>query len=174
MVLNILGSGDMNTDDCGEVDEKVLHVTACGRRIKLHTIWCGRILIRIRLSLHESTIEPVYGNVCQHDLFQAVIDGRVGSYALRYEAHGTEFQKRIWNAACRVPYGATVSYGRLTHMAGCGSPQAAGQALKANPLPVIIPCHRVVGARGELTGFSSGIEIKKILLEHEYENSSSK
>lgn len=152
--------------------EEVLYVVARGRRIRLDTTWRGKVLVRIRLSFQESTQVPLSCISC--DLFQAIIDGRIGRIPLRYQAGGTAFQKKIWNAACLIPYGATASYGQIVRMVGCGSPRAAGQALKANPLPIIIPCHRIVGAGGELTGFSSGVEIKKILLEQEYENSSSK
>lgn len=163
----------MSTDDGGGIHEEILHVTACGRWIRLDTTLCGKVLIRIRLSLQAGAVEPVSGNVCMCDIFQAIIDGRMGHGTVRHQACGTDFQEKIWNAVCLVPYGRTASYGQIVRMAGCGSPRAVGQALKANPLPLLIPCHRVVGASGGLTGFSSGVEIKKILLEHEYENSSS-
>ena len=105
-------------------------------------------------------------------IFQAILDGRDLPDSVEYRADGTEFQKKVWEAAGRVPYGFTATYGDIARTIGCGSPRAAGQALKANPIPILIPCHRIVGAGGRLTGFSSGIEIKRLLLRHEHENSS--
>ncbi|GAB4312312.1 methylated-DNA--[protein]-cysteine S-methyltransferase [Pseudothermotoga sp.] len=78
---------------------------------------------------------------------------------------GTEFQKKVWNELRKIPYGKTVSYGELARKLDT-SPRAIGQALKANPLPVYFPCHRVV-AKGSIGGFSGGLEWKKMLLELE-------
>ena len=80
----------------------------------------------------------------------------------------TDFQKEVYQAACRIPYGQTASYGEIA--AKIGKPKAAravGQALGANPIPILIPCHRVLAAGGGLGGFSGGIETKKKLLEME-------
>jgi O-6-methylguanine DNA methyltransferase len=81
---------------------------------------------------------------------------------------GTTFYVRVWQELRRIPYGETVSYQRLARF--LGKPQAAravGQACGANPLPLIIPCHRVIAANGSLGGFSSGLHRKRWLLEHE-------
>ena len=84
-----------------------------------------------------------------------------------FKAKGTAFQKRVWDATCRIPFGRLKSYSEITSEVGCRSPRAVGQALKSNPLPIIIPCHRVVGKRGGLVGFSCGLEIKAFLLQFE-------
>ena len=77
---------------------------------------------------------------------------------------GTAFQQRVWQALLTIPYGKTVSYGELARMVSCKSAQAVGQAVGANPIALIIPCHRVIAAHGQLGGYEYGIEIKKQLL----------
>ena len=86
---------------------------------------------------------------------------------------GTPFREVIWKLLLEIPYGQTVSYGELAKEAARNlgktrlSAQAVGQAVGANPIPIIIPCHRVVGANGSLTGYAGGIHYKKYLLELE-------
>ena len=77
---------------------------------------------------------------------------------------GTAFQQRVWRELVRVPFGDTVSYGALARAAGCGSPRAVGQAVHNNPIAILIPCHRVIGANGSLTGFAGGLDTKRRLL----------
>ncbi|MEN8614939.1 methylated-DNA--[protein]-cysteine S-methyltransferase [Dehalogenimonas sp. THU2] len=80
----------------------------------------------------------------------------------------TEFQQDVYEAACRIPFGETKSYGELAKDIGKpGAARAVGQALGANPLPILIPCHRVVAADGGLGGFTGGVSAKKKLLEME-------
>lgn len=77
----------------------------------------------------------------------------------------TAFQRRVWTACQEIPYGRVTSYGQLAaRIAFSRAARAVGQALAKNPLPLLIPCHRVVGCRGDLTGFSAGMEWKKRLL----------
>ena len=80
---------------------------------------------------------------------------------------GTAFQQRVWTALLTIPYGETLSYGELARMVGCKSAQAVGQAVGANPIALLIPCHRVVGANGTLGGYAYGLNRKKQLLELE-------
>ena len=77
---------------------------------------------------------------------------------------GTAFQKRVWTTLLTIPYGKTVSYGEIARMVGCKSAQAVGQAVGANPIALIIPCHRIIAAQSQLGGYEYGIEIKKQLL----------
>ena len=77
---------------------------------------------------------------------------------------GTAFQQRVWRELVRMPFGDTVSYGALAKAAGCGSPRAVGQAVHYNPIAILIPCHRVIGADGSLTGFAGGLDTKRRLL----------
>jgi methylated-DNA-[protein]-cysteine S-methyltransferase len=80
----------------------------------------------------------------------------------------TPFQQRVWEATRRIPYGETRTYGQIAREAGSpGAARAVGQALGENPLPILVPCHRVIGSDGGLTGFGGGLEMKQRLLELE-------
>lgn len=78
--------------------------------------------------------------------------------------HGTDFQLRVWHELTSIPYGHTTTYGELAQHIGCRSPQAVGGAVGRNPISIIIPCHRVVGACGSPTGYAWGIDRKLYLL----------
>jgi len=81
---------------------------------------------------------------------------------------GTTFQKTIWQALIDIPFGETVSYGALADAIGQPkSSRAVGAANGANPISIVAPCHRVIGADGSLTGFGGGLDIKRFLLDHE-------
>lgn len=80
---------------------------------------------------------------------------------------GTNFQKRIWAALSDIPYGQVITYGALAQSLGVRSAQAVGGAVGRNPISLILPCHRVVGANGQLTGYAGGLERKKWLLDWE-------
>ncbi len=83
-------------------------------------------------------------------------------------AEGTGFQRKVWNALCEIPYGETISYGELARRIGQPSAaRAVGLANGSNPLPIVVPCHRVIGADGSLSVFGGGIERKRWLLAHE-------
>ncbi|MEQ9809387.1 methylated-DNA--[protein]-cysteine S-methyltransferase [Streptococcus jiangjianxini] len=86
---------------------------------------------------------------------------------LRLAPHGTAFQHRVWSALAAIPYGQTTTYGKLATDLNCKSAQAIGSAVGKNPLSIIVPCHRVLGADGRLTGYAGGIERKAMLLELE-------
>ena len=85
----------------------------------------------------------------------------------RLNPQGTAFQKRVWTALLTIPYGETLSYGEIAQMVGCRSAQAVGQAVGRNPIALIIPCHRLIAANGQLGGYAYGTEIKKRLRELE-------
>ena len=83
---------------------------------------------------------------------------------------GTEFQKQVWNILLTIPYGKTLSYGQIARqLSPSMSAQAVGGAVGRNPISIIIPCHRCVGAKGQLTGYAGGLEAKNWLLRHEEE-----
>ncbi len=86
----------------------------------------------------------------------------------KVEPEATEYQRRVWSVVASIPCGETRSYSWVAERAG-GSPRAVGQALARNPFPLIIPCHRVVGKDGSLTGYAGGLELKRRLLEMERE-----
>ena len=84
------------------------------------------------------------------------------------ELNGTPFQKKVWQALRRIPCGATISYGELARRIGVAAAvRAVGAANGANPVAVIVPCHRVIGSNGSLTGYGGGLERKQWLLAHE-------
>jgi methylated-DNA-[protein]-cysteine S-methyltransferase len=100
---------------------------------------------------------------------EAYFEGELLDFDLPLELHGTEFQRRCWLALGSIPYGQTVSYGEQARRLGLGSERAraVGAANGQNPLPIVLPCHRVIGADGSLTGFGGGLHVKRFLLEHE-------
>lgn len=98
----------------------------------------------------------------------AYFAGELSSFDVRLAAAGSAFQERIWSALREIPYGQTVSYGELASEIGeHGSARAAGTACGRNPIAIVVPCHRVVGANGSLTGYAGGVERKRALLAHE-------
>jgi methylated-DNA-[protein]-cysteine S-methyltransferase len=89
-------------------------------------------------------------------------------FDLKLSLCGTDFQKRTWHTLARIPYGTTWSYSELATK--IGSPKAVravGSANGRNPIPIVLPCHRVIGSNGTLTGFGGGLPVKQWLLEHE-------
>ena len=81
---------------------------------------------------------------------------------------GTAFQQRVWGALREIPYGAIVSYGQLAERIGRpGAARAVGHANGRNPIPIVVPCHRVIGSNGALTGYGGGLEAKRFLLDFE-------
>ncbi len=83
---------------------------------------------------------------------------------------GTPFQQRVWKELLTIPYGQTITYGELARRIGCRSAQAIGGAVGRNPISIIVPCHRVVGTNGSLTGYAGGLDRKRALLELEQKN----
>ena len=97
---------------------------------------------------------------------QAYYDGRQVDFDDKLDiTGGTDFQRSVWEATRMIPYGETRSYGWIAEQIGQPkASRAVGQALKSNPLPIIIPCHRVIASDGRLGGFGGGVEMKKFLL----------
>jgi methylated-DNA-[protein]-cysteine S-methyltransferase len=96
--------------------------------------------------------------------------GERTSFDLPLAFEGTPFQKRVWRALTEIPYGATMSYGELARRIGEAEwpgARAVGAANGQNPIAIVVPCHRVIGADGSLTGFGGGLPRKEWLLEHE-------
>ena len=104
----------------------------------------------------------------QPSLFPLLPAGRRLSHGTPARTDGAAFERRVWDQLRAIPYGATTSYGQLARRLGDPhATRAVGAANGKNPIPIIVPCHRVVGARGELTGFGGGLDRKRWLLEHE-------
>jgi len=111
---------------------------------------------------HSQLSDTVYEQICEY------MAGRRKSFDFPYELKGTEFQKRVWEELCNIPYGETRTYKQIAEAVGNPkSSRAVGAANGKNPIWIVIPCHRVIGADGSLTGYAGGLELKKALLELE-------
>lgn len=128
----------------------------------------------------EHTLEPVMqsrGAVAVHDptavehiaaQLREYFAGERTSFELELAPEGTDFQKRVWKALEDIPYGETRSYGQLAAAIGSpGAARAVGLANGRNPIGIVVPCHRVIGADGSLTGYGGGLDRKQVLLELE-------
>ena len=134
----------------------------------------GRDSVLTGLSFEKAHEECVPGN---YDAVKCWLDdyfrGIPREICFPMELSGTPFQQQIWDLLLKIPYGKTVTYGQLAKQAAgiLGkekiSAQAVGQAVGRNPIAIVIPCHRVVGAGGKLTGYAYGIEKKQWLLDRE-------
>jgi len=99
---------------------------------------------------------------------KAYLAGELRSFSLQLEPEGTQFMQNVWKALAAIPYGSTVSYKDIA--VAVGNPKASravGMANNRNPIPIVIPCHRVIGASGALVGYGGGLDIKIKLLEIE-------
>jgi len=108
------------------------------------------------------------------DQITEYLEGRRREFDLPLDVHGTDFQRQVWAAVSAIPYGETRSYIEIAQ--AIGQPRAAhavGAANRANPLPLVVPCHRVIGADGSLTGYGGGLDLKRKLLEMEKRDSKS-
>jgi methylated-DNA-[protein]-cysteine S-methyltransferase len=109
-----------------------------------------------------SRVEPFMHTIAQ---LEAYFAGQLQQFDLPLAPEGTLFQRSVWQQLRAIPYGETISYGELARR--IGNPRASravGLANGANPLPIVVPCHRVIGADGSLTGFGGGLPIKRQLL----------
>ena len=135
----------------------------------------GTALTRIRLPEEDWTADPEVNRVRKPELFReaatqlgAYFRGERKDFDLELNPRGTVFQKKVWALLCEIPRGQTITYGELA--ARAGNPKASravGAANGKNPLPIVIPCHRVIGSGGKLTGYAGGLKAKKTLLEIE-------
>lgn len=100
---------------------------------------------------------------------QGYFDRTLTTFDLPLAPEGTEFQQRVWARLLEISYGETASYGEIAHRLGMtnAASRAVGLANGRNPIPIVIPCHRVIGANGSLTGYAGGVERKQILLDIE-------
>jgi methylated-DNA-[protein]-cysteine S-methyltransferase len=92
--------------------------------------------------------------------------GERTAFDLELSQHGTDFELRVWNTLRTIPYGQTITYGELAREVGSVA-RAVGRANGRNKISIIVPCHRVIGADGSLTGYAGGLDAKRSLLEHE-------
>jgi len=126
---------------------------------------------------HPHEIDPAWErgpgalHEARHQL-KAYFDGRLTEFDLPLAPQGTEFQQQVWLELLRIPYGSTATYGEIARR--IGDPQAmraVGAANGQNPLAIVVPCHRVVGSDGSLTGYGGGLGVKRYLLDLEQRHS---
>jgi methylated-DNA-[protein]-cysteine S-methyltransferase len=102
------------------------------------------------------------------DQLEAYFTGELIEFDLQLDLGGSEFQRRVWNALLTIPYGETRSYGYIANQIGAnGAARAVGLANGRNPIAIVVPCHRVIGSAGSLTGYGGGLDRKRTLLQME-------
>lgn len=130
----------------------------------------GLRLIQFKTSKHaqppgedwEENARPLKDVIRQ---LRAYFAGKLEEFDLPLAPDGTDFQQKVWRRLCDIPYGETISYGQLAQRIGNpNASRAVGLANGSNPIPIIIPCHRVIGSNGKLTGYGGGLPIKEKLL----------
>ncbi|WP_296701574.1 methylated-DNA--[protein]-cysteine S-methyltransferase [Algoriphagus sp.] len=137
----------------------------------------GNILIKleddklIQLQFTEDPVneEPLKGMVAEvKNQLEEYFSGKRKVFDLTLELNGTDFQKSVWEAVNEIPFGQTTTYMKLSQKLGNPAAiRAVGAAIGANPILVILPCHRIIGTNGQLTGYAGGLERKQALLEIE-------
>jgi methylated-DNA-[protein]-cysteine S-methyltransferase len=130
----------------------------------------GNSVVGIRVAGDVVTPEPPCGDFARSvsEEINGYFAGRVREFSFPTAVECTPFQRKVWNVLRSIPYGCTMTYGEVA--SSIGSPaatRAVGNACNCNPLLLAVPCHRVVGAGGKLTGFAAGLERKRFLLELE-------
>jgi methylated-DNA-[protein]-cysteine S-methyltransferase len=102
------------------------------------------------------------------DQLRAYFEGELHEFELPLRMKGTDFQRRVWKELMNIPFGMTISYAEQARRIGRpGAARAVGAANGRNPISIVVPCHRVIGANGTLTGYGGGLDRKQWLLEHE-------
>lgn len=133
----------------------------------------GRGSVLTNLRMVDQTYEPnrtgwspnprAFGEAVEQ--LAAYFAGDRTDFDLEFDLHGSEFQRRVWQALLTIPYGETRSYGQIAAQIGAiGSARAVGLANGHNPIAIVVPCHRVIGANGNLTGYGGGLDRKRTLL----------
>lgn len=153
----------------------MIHYRTIESPIGLLTL-AGRDSVLTNLRMVNQTYEPSRAGWTPNDgVFADAVDqlnayfaGELTDFDIELDMRGTEFQQRVWKALLTIPYGETRSYGEIAEQVGApGSARAVGLANGRNPIAIIVPCHRVIGASGSLTGYGGGLDRKKTLLELE-------
>jgi methylated-DNA-[protein]-cysteine S-methyltransferase len=133
-----------------------------GRLLRFHLRAKGAENVDPLAERNERALAPVQRQVTQYDA------GKRRDFEFERAADGPEFHKLVWEALMEIPFGETTSYGAIARRVGqAGAARAVGVANGANPIALIVPCHRVIGSDGSLTGYGGGLPLKRALLEHE-------
>lgn len=121
----------------------------------------------INKDVHQEVLDQNETDLLKESIKQLeeYFDGKRKTFDLPIAPQGTEFQKKVWNALKEIPFGETRSYGEIAKVIGNEkAARAVGMANNKNPIMIIIPCHRVIGANGKLVGYAGGIDVKERLL----------
>ncbi|HVN83571.1 MAG TPA: methylated-DNA--[protein]-cysteine S-methyltransferase [Candidatus Binatia bacterium] len=154
-----------------ETPHGTMHVATSARgvcRIELPVARAARRFERwLRTAGRETVnVSPLLARTLRE--LQAYFAGGLRRFTVPLDLAGTEFQQRVWRTVASVPFGSTTSYGAVARAIGePGKARAVGAANGANPVPIIVPCHRIIGADGSLTGYGGGLPLKLWLLRHE-------
>jgi methylated-DNA-[protein]-cysteine S-methyltransferase len=154
----------------------MIHYRTIDSPIGLLTL-AGQDSVLTHLRMVDQTYEPSRaGWTPNHEAFAGAVDqlnayfaGELTEFDVALDLRGTEFQRRVWNALLEIPFGETRTYGEIAAEIGAvpGAARAVGLANGHNPISIIVPCHRVIGANGQLTGYGGGLDRKQTLLELE-------
>lgn len=128
----------------------------------------GKVILVGIVSKQDEQNQPTALSAEVYRQLQEYFAGKRTVFTVPYALNGTSFQQAVWTQIAKIPYGQTVTYKDIAQ--AIDKPrafQATGRAVGANPLAILIPCHRVVGSNGELTGYAFGLEMKKSLLDLE-------
>ncbi len=130
----------------------------------------GKVILVGIVSKQDEPNQPTALSAEVYRQLQEYFAGKRTVFTVPYALNGTSFQQAVWTQIAKIPYGQTVTYKDIAQ--AIDKPrafQATGRAVGANPLAILIPCHRVVGSKGELTGYAFGLEMKKSLLNLEFQ-----
>ena len=129
-------------------------------------IFDGEVAEKIRVDFWHDEKHRVINKAIEQ--LGAYFDGGLKVFDLPLDLQGTDFQKQVWQLLLKIPFGQTRAYGDLARELGdVGASQAVGAANGNNPVSIVVPCHRVIGASGDLTGYVGGMDKKAFLLQHE-------
>ncbi|GLH72614.1 methylated-DNA--protein-cysteine methyltransferase [Geothrix limicola] len=122
--------------------------------------------LRVKVARQATALDPDAGVLARlKEQLEAYAAGTRRTFDIPLRLHGTPFEQRVWAALQRIPFGETRSYGQLAaELGGSALSRAVGRANGANPISILVPCHRLVGANGSLTGYAGGLALKERLL----------
>ena len=156
----------MNAVKMGIPVERMYYHTPLGK-LKITATEQGISAVQFTDEFESPALRGVTVENCIHELGE-YFAGKRTTFSLKFDLQGTDFQKRVWTELLNIPFGKTISYLELARRLGDEKViRAAGSANGKNPIAIILPCHRVIGSTGKLTGFAAGLDVKAQLLEME-------
>ncbi len=148
---------------CASVENRLVRICLPGEEERSFFDWLGNRFPAGEFADQKSAVAK---RLSQQ--LRSYLQRQLREFDLPLELHGTEFQKQVWRELLSIPYGVVISYAELARRIGLKTSfRAVGNANGANPLPIVIPCHRVIGANGKLVGYGGGLKLKSFLLDLE-------